>query len=396
MSAEFYLRQRAVRQRLAGKSVTFICRQLERSRDWFYKWWQRYQDQGVDGLRDRLCKPHTSPRQLSNEIEEVIVAIRDRLVRRWGARDRYRLAGAPTIRGELEGLGYTWLPSLRTIERVLQKTDRTSPPFRVQPTRPVATYPGPQATRSNHVHQFDLVGPRYLKGQRARYYFLVYKDVFDQAAYVEFWRDPTLDVVLGFVVRVWQRLGLPEYLQVDNGVLFAGTGRWPGSLNRFIRLVLLVGVKLVFIPEGQPFRNGSVENFNGWFQPRLFAIRFHRPVDVRRELKTLMEVCFKEHVHPHLGFQTSQQVRRSLHPRKLPANFKRHLQLLPIAVGKILFIRKVRRSGRITILGVKVRVGKRWQGRYVCATLYTGSAVLKIRYNHCPIKEVDFTIRWSG
>jgi hypothetical protein len=89
------------------------------------------------------------------------------------------------------------------------------------------------------VHQFDLVGPRYLKGRKVRYYFLVYKDAYDQTARVEFWPKPTLDTVLGFVVRAWQRLGLPEYLQVDNGVLFAGTGRWSGSFARSVALVAL-------------------------------------------------------------------------------------------------------------------------------------------------------------
>jgi len=325
-----------------------------------------------------------------------IVAIRDRLVHERGAQARYRLAGAPTIRRELECLGYRPLPSLRSIERVLQQTDRTSPAFHLQPTRPAAAYPGPKATHSNHVHQFDLVGPRYLKGRRARYYFLVYKDAYDQASYLEFWRAPTLDTVLGFLVRAWRRLGLPEYLQVDNGVLFAGTGRWPGSLNRFIRLTLLVGVKLVFIPEGQPFRNGAVENFNGWFQPRLLAIRLNSPAQIRRELKTLMEVCFREHIHPHLEFRTPQQVRRSFHPRRLPANFKRHLQPLPIAVGKVIFIRKVRRSGRITILGVKVHVGKRWRGRYVCATLLTRNAMLRVYHARQWIKDVVYPLRGSG
>lgn len=396
MSAEFHLRQRAVRQRLAGKPVTFICRQLERSRDWFYTWWQRYQAEGANGLRGRSCAPKAAPGQLSTEVRQAIVTIRDRLVRQRGSRERYRLAGAPTIRRELEGLGYAPLPSLRAIGRVLQQANRTSPPFCVQPTRPVAAYPGPQATHSNRVHQFDLVGPRYLKGRKVRYYFLVYKDAYDQTAHVEFWPKPTLDTVLGFVVRAWQRLGLPEYLQVDNGVLFAGTGRWPGSLNRFIRLVLLVGVKLVFIPEGQPFRNGSVENFNGWFQARLLAIQLHSPAQVRRELKALMEVCFRQNIHAHLGFQTPQQVRRPFHPRRLPANFKRHLQPLPIAVGKVSFIRKVRRSGRITVLGVKVRVGKRWQGRYVCAVLYTRTAMLQIYHAHQRIKEANFPIRGAG
>lgn len=396
MSAEFDVRQHAIRLRLAGKNVTFICQHLERSREWFYIWWRRYQEHGVDGLRDQSRAPKTSPSQLSGEVRQAIVSIRDRLTRRRGAHARYRLAGAPTIQHELEGLGYAPLPSLRAIDRVLQHTHRTCPTFRIQPTATSLAYPGPRARYSNHVHQFDVVGPRYLKGSHARYYFLVYKDAYDLTPYVEFHRAPNLDMVLAFVVRAWQRLGLPRYLQVDNDPLWAGTGRWPASLNRFIRLALLVKVELVFIPEGEPWWNGSVENFNGWFQERLLAIRLNSPAQVRRELAILMDICFREHLHAHLGFHTSQQVRRSLRPRRLPANFHQHLQSMPVAIGKVTFIRKVRRSGRITILSVKVHVGKRRQGRYVQATLYTRNTRLKIYHGHPLIKEMDFPLRGIG
>lgn len=393
MSIDFQLRQQAVRLRLAGTPVVRICGHLERSRDWFYTWWQRYLKEGADGLRDRSRAPQSCPRQLTAEIRQAIVAIRDRLVHRWGPRARYRLAGAPTIRHELDVLGYRPLPSLRTIERILHQTGRTSPPFHLQPTLTRSTYPAPRARCSNDVHQLDIVGPRYLKGSHGRYYFLVYKDVYDHTVYVEFHRALTLDTVLAFSVRAWQRLGVPRRLQVDNDHLFAGTGRWPGSLNRFIRLALLVGLELVFIPEGEPFRNGSVEHFNGWFQERLWTIPLHAPAQVRRELGWLMSVCFHEHVHPHLGFRTSQQVRRSCQTRRLPANFKRHQHPLPIAAGKITFIRRVRRSGRITLLGVKIRVGKRWQGRYVRATLFTRHSSLKIYYAGHLIKQVAYPIR---
>jgi transposase InsO family protein len=395
MSDEFQLRQRAVRLRLAGNPVTFICALLKRSRDWFYKWWQRFQEHGADGLHDQSRAPKTSPRRLSLEARQAIATIRDRLVRRYGPHDRYRLAGAATIQHELEILGFTPPPSLRQIDRELLRTGRTNPAFRVRPTVTHAQYPGPQAAHSNHVHQLDLVGPRYLKGSHVRYYFLVYKDAYDQTPYVEFHCAPTLDVVLAFLVRAWQRLGLPRIVQTDNGRLFAGTGRWPGSINRFIRLVLLVGVELVFIPEGEPFRNGSAENFNGWFQERLLSIRLHGPAHVRRELGVLMEVCFQEHVHPHLGFRTAKEVRRSLLPRRLPANFRRHLQPLPIPVGKVTSIRKVRPSGRITVLDVKVHVSKRLKGRYVRATLYTRTARLKIYHARDLVKEMDFPIRGS-
>ncbi len=393
MSNEFQLRQRAIRLWLAGHPVSEICRQLERSREWFYIWWHRFQDEGGDGLHDHSRAPTTSPTELSVEVQQAIVTIRDRLMRRRGARDRYRLAGAPTIRHELEVLGYAPLPSLRSIERVLHNTGRTCPPFELQPTATSPAYPGPRATGSNQVHQFDLVGPRYLRGSHARYYFLVYRDVYDHAPFLGFFRAPDLETVLTFVVQAWQHLGVPRVLQVDNDVLFAGTGRWPGSLNRFIRLALLVGVELVFIPEGEPFWNGATENFNGWFQPRLLALQLHGPAQVRRELQALREVCYREHLHPELGFRTTHEVRRHLHPRRLPANFKAHLQPMPIAVGKITFIRRVRRSGRITLLGVKVRVGKRWQGRYVRAALYTRNAQVKIHHGDRLIKTVSYPIR---
>jgi hypothetical protein len=382
-----------MRMRLAGKCVTFICEQLKRSREWFYIWWHRYQDYGADGLRDQTRKPKVSPRAITEEIRAAILSIRDRLTRRRGAQARYRLTGAPTIRHELEILGYTPLPGLRTIERVLQRGGRTSPPFRTQPTSHSAAYPAPHVTGSNQVHQFDIVGPRYLKGSSIRYYFLVYKDVHDQTPFIGFFRGLDLDIVLAFLVQAWQRLGLPRILQVDNDHLFVGTGRWPGSLSRFVRLVLLVGIELLFIPEGEPFRNGAVENFNGWFQARLLAIPLRNPTHVRRELRALMEVCSREHVHPHLGFRTAWEVRRSLRPRTLPADFKRHLEPLPIAVGKITFMRKVRISGRVTILNMKVRVGKRWHGYYIRAVLYTRNAHLKIYHGNRLVKELDFPIR---
>lgn len=393
MSTEIQRRQSAIRMRLAGKTVTWICQQLQRGRDWFYTWWGRYQDHGADGLRDQSRAPKTSPHAVADELRQTILSIRERLDSRRGAHARYQLVGAPTIRHELEVLGYAPLPSLRTIGRVLQRAGRTCPPFRLEPAATTPAYPGPRARFSNHIHQFDLVGPRYLKGSRARYYFLVYKDVYDQALFIGFFRAPDLTVVLKFLVQAWQSLGLPQILQVDNGAFFAGTGRWPGSLDRFIRLVLRVGIELVFIPEGEPFRNGSVENFNGWFQERLLSIQLRGPAQVRRELKVLMDVCFQEHVHPQLEFRTSREVRRGLHPRRLPANFQAHLHPMPVAIGKIVFIRKVRRSGRITILGVKIRAGKRLQGCYIQATLYTRNAKLKIQHSGRLIKTVDFPIR---
>ena len=259
MSEEFQKRQKAIRLHLAGKSISFICELLERSKSWFYKWLGRYQTQGANGLKDVSRAPKISPHQTAEDIRQAILKIRDRLIKRRGPKARYRLAGAPTILLELESLGYNSLPSTRTVERIVQEGQRTNPPFRTQPASATLTYPGPRATTSNQVHQFDLVGPRYLKGCSTRYYFLVYKDVHDLTPYLEFQPEPNMEIVLAFLVRAWQRLGLPRYVQVDNGKLFTGLGRWAGTISRFIRLVLLVGVEVVFIPEGVAFERPVTE-----------------------------------------------------------------------------------------------------------------------------------------
>jgi len=389
MSHELNLRQKAIRLKQAGRAVSWICQRLERSREWFYKWWNRYQAEGAAGLRDRSHAPKGNRRGWSNEICQAILQIRDRLMRRHGPRQRYRLAGAPTIRHELACLGYDPLPSLRTIERILQRGERTSPAFRVQPCTSSSTYPVACAKRSNQRHQVDLIGPRYLKGSRRPWFFLVYRDTYDQAVYVEFQLNPKLEMVLAFVVRAWQCLGLPDILQVDNSDLFGLTSH-PGSLNRFVRLALLVGVDLTFIPEHEPWRNGSIEQFNGWMQHRLLAIPLHSPAHVRRELRALMDTCYHEHIHPALSFQTTSQVRHAFTPHALPHNFRRHLQPLPVAIGRVTFLRRVHSAGNITVLGVKFKVGKRWAHQYVSAILHTRTMLLHIHAHGRLIKKFDF------
>src|SRR5512139_2579292 len=110
MSHELVLRQKAIRWKQAGRCVSWICQQVEHSREWFYKWWNRYQEEGASGLQDRSHTSRTHPGRCSSDMCQSILKIRDRLMRRRGPRARYRLAGAVTTRHELACLGYDPLP----------------------------------------------------------------------------------------------------------------------------------------------------------------------------------------------------------------------------------------------------------------------------------------------
>jgi putative transposase len=395
MRNELSDRQQAIRMRLAGETVTTIYRTLHRSDAWVRKWWHRYLNAGGEGLYD-LGRAHNAVvDRTPMHIERAILSIRRRLVAHATPQTRYAFIGAATIREELQTLDFTPIPALRTIERILQRHNLTSPPLRLARRLPRSIYPGPQAHDSNQIHQVDLVGPRYLSGNRTKYYFYLCKDAFDQAVYAEFHAGNDMDQVLTFLIHAWQCLGLPRVVQFDNGRQFYGAGRYARSLNRVIRLVLRLGVEPVFIPEASPERNGSVENFNGWFQPLLLQRPFARATDVRRELRRLLLAVNDQHVHQALGFRTPTQYRRGKRIQKLPAHFTLDLQNIPVAAGKITILRWVPAHGYVDVLGESVKVGRRLRFHYVKIAIETHTRRLKIYHNGRLIKQRVFQLRIS-
>jgi len=392
MKDELSARKMAIRLRLAGEPVGSICSTLKRSKRWFHKWWQRYLTLGTEGLYDLTRANHQVAQRTPPHIERTVLSVRRRLEARSTPQTRYGQIGAASIREELRTLGLTPLPSVRTVARILQRAGLTNPSLRLAQSLARSDYPGPQAHDTNQLHQVDVVGPRYLTGDKTRYYFLVCKDVFDQAVYTELVESRRMDGILTFLIHAWQHLGLPEIVQFDNGREFCGFGHAARHLSRVIRLCLRLEVEVVFIPHGKPQRNGSVENFNGWFQPVLLKRTYRRACDLRRQLRLLMTTVNQQHVHPQLGYKTPSQFRRSKRLRVLPANFKLEGSRFPVSVGKVTFIRLVSAEGNINILEQRFKVGKRLKFQYVKATLYTRYQTLKVYYKGRLLRQFDYKL----
>jgi transposase InsO family protein len=371
MDNELLARHLAIQYRLAGESIETICQRLKRSRTWFNKWWTRYITEGVEGLYDLSRVPRTVVDRVSPQVERMIVSIRRRLEAHATPPTRYQHIGAPTIQAELKALDVTPLPGLRTIERVLHQHGLTSPRLRTARVVNTRGYPTPAADDSNQLHQIDLVGPVYLKGQRPRWYIYVCKDVFDGAIHLKLARSRKMDEVLTFLIEAWQQLGLPAQVQFDNAREFCGWGQSARYLSRVIRLCLHLRVTPIFIPQRHPERNGAVENFNGWFQPLLFQRQFKRPGDLRRELARLMSTVNEHHVQARLGQRTVALYRRGKRLLKLPARFALDLTTLAISEGRVVFIRRVSARGKISLLGQSFSVGRRHRYSYVKVVLDT-------------------------
>jgi hypothetical protein len=61
------------------------------------------------------------------------------------------------------------------------------------------------------------------------------------------------------LIRVWERLGLPQYLQLDNQSPFLDSNRHPRSFSIVIKLCLLLNDQSVFIPLNEPWCNRCIE-----------------------------------------------------------------------------------------------------------------------------------------
>lgn len=392
MRDELSARQAAIRLRLGGEKIEAICHTLNRTPQWFHKWWRRYLEAGPAGLYDLTRANRQVANRTPPHIERAVISIRKRLAKRATAETRYGLVGATQIRAELEKLDYAPVPSLRTIERLVSRAGLSCPPLRLAQQIARSQYPGPQAQDSNQVHQVDFVGPRYLQGNRTRYYFLVCRDVFDQAIYLEFVTSRNSDTVLEFLVHAWQRLGIPEIVQFDNGREFCGWGMAARSLSRVIRFCLRLQGEVLFIPEGRPYYNGSVEQFNGWFQPLLLERTYSRPADVRQQVKRLITTVNDQHVHAHLGHRTAMAYRQGKQLRVLPADCHLHQEKLPVAVGKVSFIRLVKSNGTVNLLSQQFKLGRRLKFQYIKATLYTKQQVLKIYHKGRLVKQFAYKL----
>jgi hypothetical protein len=393
MHDELAARHRAITLRLAGRPVKAICAAVGRSKFRFHKWWGRYLQAGPEGLYDRARADHHVTRRIPPELERAILSIRRRLQAHAAPATRYSLIGAAAIRAELKALGVRPLPAARTIERALQRHGLTAPRVRLAPLLPRQEYPGPQARVSNQLHQVDLVGPIYLKGSGRRYYIGVGKDAFDGAVCLRLAGSRRRDEVLGFLGECWKDLGIPEQAQFDNARELCGWGTAARYLSRVIRFCLRYGVGPVFIPKAEPQFNGGVENFDGWFQPRLFDRRYTRPGDLRRELARLQEAVNTQHVHPRLGGRTPARHRRGLRLRRLPASFGAPTDRQPLAAGRVTFIRRVSAAGTVSVLSQSFRVGKRHRGLYLRLVVDTGRGWLTAYLNGRVLKRWPYKLR---
>jgi transposase InsO family protein len=349
----------------AGLGVNQVALQLGHTVRWVRKWQQRYRVAGWSGLAERSRAPHRMPRRLSVELRRMIILARSALEAQAASGTGLKYIGAPAVRTWLKAQGCQPLPSIASIERVLHAAGMTKP--RRPAGEAAVIYPHLQPTVPHELCQIDIVPHCLTGGTRVPCFNAI--DVVSRCATGLAYAERRAQEACGFVVHVWQTLGIPRYTQLDNDSCFDGGHTHPYVLGQVVRLALAVGAELLFSPVQHPQSNGCVERFHQEYNRHVWNDTYLADLAaVQQQSERFFPLYCASGHHTALKGRTPQEV-HGQPVYRLPAEFGLPAGRLPLYEGRLHFIRQVRADGTVSVLNVLWTVPKPEPGRGVWVTI---------------------------
>lgn len=375
------IREQAIRRYENGESPKEIYQSLGKGKTWFFKWLKRSQLDGEDWSKDLSRKPHQTRERISKAMEQAIINTRKQL-----ERELYAQIGALNISWKLKQQGLE--PPLITINKVIKRNNLTRKRPKYQPKG--VDYPAVEVTRSNHLHQFDVVGPRYLKTD-GRFYSANIIDAYDRRCVINPMRRQTKIDILNALIRSWQILGIPVYLQMDNKLPMRGSNRYPHSFGLVIRLCLYLGIQPIFIPMREPWRNGIIERFQDVFDKMFFRAQYFKNFSHLLQQAKGFET-FHSHNHRYSTLEGKTPIEKVSGDLKyIPKDFvlPKKLSIVP---GNIHLIRFIRSNRILDIFGEKFSMTMEVEYEYVWVTINTEEETLSIYHDSKLVDKLNYSL----
>jgi putative transposase len=275
-------------------SLSELCRSFGISRPTGYKWWERYQQEQFEGLKDRSTAAHTHPNAVSPEIEAAIVESR-RDFPHWGPKKLVALLARHHPARD-------W-PSPSTVGDILKRHGLVAPRRRSRRVVPAAPPAGVRvAVRANDVWAVDFKG-WWRTGDGMKCFPLTLSDTATRfvlrAQGLRQTDGQRVRPILEAAMREW---GLPRAIRSDNGPPFASAGL--GGLSTLAVWWLRLGIDPERIAPARPQQNGRHERMHLTLEKEVAA---NPAADLRRQQRQLdaWRLEFNE-LRPHeaLGQQT--------------------------------------------------------------------------------------------
>ena len=231
-------------------SVADLCREYGISRPTAYRWINRYNETGPEGLVDRSRRPHTCSHATLEPIENAILVLRAKHPS-WGARK---------LKARLEMLQpeLVW-PAASTFGNILSRAGLTSPQKKRRRTTPCSE-PFSLVTGPNQLWCMDFKGyfatgdgkrcdPFTITDAHSRY--LIRCQIVSRI---------DLSQVRAICEAAMREYGVPARIRTDNGAPFAGTGLM--GLSKLSLGWMKLGIVHERIQAGRPQQNGRHERMH--------------------------------------------------------------------------------------------------------------------------------------
>lgn len=266
-----------------GANRRELCRRFGIHPDTGYKWLQRRLS-GDEALSDRSRRPHSSPLRCSDDLEAMVIVVRDAHPA-WGARKIARCLGRDGVEP----------PAVSTVHEILRRHGRV-----LVPPSTGKAYERFEKEAPNRLWQMDFKGWVRL-GDGTRCHPLTIVD--DHSRYVpclkacDNQQNPT---VRGHLTATFRRYGLPDAFFVDNGTPWGdASGRHWTRLRVWL---LKLGVETIYARPYHPQSRGKNERFHRTLCAEVFALRtFRELAQVQRAFDAWREVYNCKRPHEALG-----------------------------------------------------------------------------------------------
>jgi len=329
-------------------AISELAEQYEVSRKTIYKWLERFEASGWEGLKDQSRAPRTHPNEVGGKIQRQLLRLKA---------DK-PLWGAPKLRHKLMGqIGRESCPAESTISEILRRHGLSARRGRARRAVP-SERPLAHCQQANQVWCADFKGwfrttngekcmPLTISDAHSRY-LLCCQGLGGETGFVS---------VKPLFIQTFREHGLPQAIRTDNGAPFASLGL--GGLSPLAVWWVRLGIDLERIEPGAPQQNGRHERMHRTLKEAT-AQPPARNLNAQQELFD----CFRreyneERPHEALGQETPASVYKPSpkpYPERLPE---------PRGYPDEWEKRRVRKGGQIKWQGRDVRLSQALWGQEI-------------------------------
>ena len=347
-------------------NIRSLCRRYEISPRTAYKWIDRYHGYGVDGLGDRSRRPHHSPSQTAEAVEQVILRLRKKRPA-WGARK---------LRHRLLAQGHRDLPSISTITAILRRHGCIDP-VQTKKHQPCQRFeaPGP-----NLLWQMDFKGDFALLHGRC-YPLTILDDHSRFALGLVACSNQRLETVQQHLTATFRRYGLPQRLLTDNGGPWGSCGH--DAYTEFDLWMIRLRIGRSHSRICHPQTLGKDERFHRTMMDEIITTHsFTSTEHCQQYFDRWRTVYNVERPHEALAMDVPTSRYRPS-PREYPET------LPPITYSADDIVRKVGDHGEISFHGIEFKIGKAFHGYPVALRPTTSDGLYNVFFCHEQIAQIN-------